>query len=199
MTEWVLDLLRSGSECYRFNSDPFPTQSPFPPSILTSLNLCLNSSSVCWISVPTWPCRLLWHCPTGASQGAQCWRIHLPAQETQETRVWSLGLKDPWRRKWQPTPVFFLGKSYGQKSLARYSPWGHKELDMTEQLSTWSKKFCFFPVFQNVIIIDYLSQFKQYFCFLGKPTSTGNTIKINTFCWFDLHQLKLISGDEDNL
>ena len=24
----------------------------------------------------------------------------------------------PWRRKWQPTPVFFSGKSHGQRSLA---------------------------------------------------------------------------------
>jgi len=32
----------------------------------------------------------------------------------------------PWRRKWQPTPVFFPGKSRGQRSLVGYSPWGHK-------------------------------------------------------------------------
>ena len=38
----------------------------------------------------------------------------------------------PWRRAWQPTPVFLLGKSHGQGSLAGYNPWGHKELDMTE-------------------------------------------------------------------
>ena len=34
-----------------------------------------------------------------------------------------------WRRKWQPTPVFLPGKSYGQRSLAGYSPWGGKESD----------------------------------------------------------------------
>ena len=32
----------------------------------------------------------------------------------------------PWRRKWQPTPVILHGKSYGQRSLAGYSPWGYK-------------------------------------------------------------------------
>ena len=36
-----------------------------------------------------------------------------------------------WRRKWQPTPVFLPGESHGQKSLVGYSPWGHKESDMT--------------------------------------------------------------------
>ena len=39
--------------------------------------------------------------------------------------------KTPWRRKWQPTPVFLPGKSHGQWSLAGYSPWGHKESDTT--------------------------------------------------------------------
>ena len=31
-------------------------------------------------------------------------------------------LEDPWRRKWQPTPVFLPGKPHGQKSLVGYSP-----------------------------------------------------------------------------
>jgi len=39
--------------------------------------------------------------------------------------------KIPWRRRWQP--LFLPGKSHGQRSLASYSPWGHKELDTTEQ------------------------------------------------------------------
>ena len=42
-------------------------------------------------------------------------------------------------QKWQPTPGFLPGKSHGQGSLAGYSPWVHKELDTTEQL-TWSQK-----------------------------------------------------------
>ena len=42
--------------------------------------------------------------------------------------------KIPWRRKWQPTPVLLLGKYHGWRSLVGYSPWGHKELDKTEQL-----------------------------------------------------------------
>ena len=42
----------------------------------------------------------------------------------------------PWRRKWQPTPVFFSEKSHGQRSLAGYSLWGHKQLGMTEWLRT---------------------------------------------------------------
>ena len=41
--------------------------------------------------------------------------------------------KIPWRRSWQPTPVFLPGKSYGQKILTDCNPWGCKELDMTEE------------------------------------------------------------------
>ena len=43
--------------------------------------------------------------------------------------------KIPWRRKWQPIPVFLPGESHGQRSLVGYSPWGHKELDTTEWLT----------------------------------------------------------------
>ena len=36
--------------------------------------------------------------------------------------------KIPWRRKWQPTPVFLPGKSCGPRNLASYSPWGRKRV-----------------------------------------------------------------------
>ena len=42
--------------------------------------------------------------------------------------------KISWGRKWQPTPVFLPGKSYGCRSLTGYSPWVCKELDMAKQL-----------------------------------------------------------------
>ena len=38
----------------------------------------------------------------------------------------------PWRRKWQPTPVFLPRNFHGQRSLAGYSPQGHKESDTAE-------------------------------------------------------------------
>jgi len=40
--------------------------------------------------------------------------------------------KIPWRRTWQPSPVFFPGESHGQRSWVGYSPWGHKDSYMTE-------------------------------------------------------------------
>ena len=47
--------------------------------------------------------------------------------------------KIPWGKKWQPTPIFLPRKSHGQRSLASYSPWGHKELDITQLLKNNNK------------------------------------------------------------
>ena len=44
--------------------------------------------------------------------------------------------KIPCGREWQPTPVFLLENLHGQRSLAGYSPWGHRESDTTERLSS---------------------------------------------------------------
>ena len=42
----------------------------------------------------------------------------------------------PEKEKGIPSPVFTPGRSHGQRSLVDYGPWGHKESDTTEQLST---------------------------------------------------------------
>ena len=47
-----------------------------------------------------------------------------------------MGWEDPLEEAWQPTPVFLPGESHGQRRLVGYSPWGRKELDVTERLST---------------------------------------------------------------
>ena len=66
---------------------------------------------------------------TGASLIAQLVK-NPPA--TWETYFRSLGREDPWRRERLPTPVFWPGESLGQRSLMGSSPWGSKELGMTE-------------------------------------------------------------------
>ena len=55
--------------------------------------------------------------------------------EMRETWVQSLGREDPLEKEWLATPVLSPGKSHGQRSLAGYSPWGHKEPDTTERLT----------------------------------------------------------------
>ena len=44
--------------------------------------------------------------------------------------------KIPWSRKWQPTPLFLPGKFHGQRRLAGYGSWDHKESDTTQHIHT---------------------------------------------------------------
>ena len=60
------------------------------------------------------------------------WRNHWPQLIKKQVPSF------PWRRKWQPTPVFLPGEFHGQRSLVDCSPWGCKELDMTEQLTVFT-------------------------------------------------------------
>ncbi|KAB0377440.1 hypothetical protein FD755_011884 [Muntiacus reevesi] len=55
-------------------------------------------------------------------------RPHEIVMELSRPEYWS-------GRGWQPTPVFLPGEFHGQRSLVGYSPWGCKELDMSEQLT----------------------------------------------------------------
>ena len=70
----------------------------------------------------------------GKSTGVGCHHL-LPAQwyslPIQEMQDQSLSWEDSLEKKWQLTPVFLPGKFHGQRSLADYSPWDSKELDMT--------------------------------------------------------------------
>ena len=67
---------------------------------------------------------------------AQWWRIHLPG-DAEDTGSNSGSGRSPGGGNGNPFgfPVFLPGKSHEQRSLVGYSPWGHKEMDMTEQLS----------------------------------------------------------------
>ena len=71
-----------------------------------------------------------WFSYEGASLVAQRLK-NLPAM--QETQVWSLGQKDN-PGEGNRNPVFLPGEFHAQRSPAGYSPWGHKESDMTEWL-----------------------------------------------------------------
>ena len=59
--------------------------------------------------------------------------------------------KIPWRSKQLPTPVFWPGEFHGQRSLAGYCLWGHKELDTTERLSLSTTEDPSEGVFKNPI------------------------------------------------
>ena len=66
------------------------------------------------------------------------------------------------------TTVFLMGKSYGQGSLAGYSPWGHKELDMTKPLNL--KIVLITQKKAKLVVAGYLlcSQMAEYFLLLSE-------------------------------
>ena len=69
-----------------------------------------------------------WGFPSGASGKeltCQCRRCERHRFNPQVGKI-------PWKKAWQPTPLFLPGESHGQRNLVGYCPWGHKELDMTE-------------------------------------------------------------------
>ena len=88
---------------------------PFPPPF--------SPLSTVWTTIDTFHCSQGLKHTKGPSLVAQPKRICLPNRRP-GFKPWAG--KIPWRRKWQPTPVILLGKSYGQRSLVGYSPWGHK-------------------------------------------------------------------------
>ena len=99
--------------------------------------------------------------------------------------------KIPWRRAWQPTPVFLPGKSHGQRSLTGYSSWGCKELDTTERLhftslQDFSIYMCFFnclncicSFFSLILFIFSLSNHKPELCPFFPPGSFDFLCKVN--------------------
>ena len=64
----------------------------------------------------------------------------------QETQVWSLHQNDPLEKGTPTTPVFLPGEFHGQGSLAGYSPWAHKELATTEEVT-------YIHTYKNVIVL----------------------------------------------
>ena len=108
-------------------------------SVLSLLPDTCNSPSFLLLFCPSWVTNIrqkcLWSFPSGSAgkePNCQC-------RKYKRHEFYPLGIfiplvgKIPWKRKWQPTPVFLPGKSHEQRSLAGYSPWGHKESDTTEQ------------------------------------------------------------------
>ena len=86
--------------------------------------------------------------------------------------------KIPWRRKWQPTPVFLAGEFHGQRSLAGYSSWGHKESEITELLTLPISPF--FPLTSQCLLPREFTS-KLYFKKLGIWFEIIKVEKFNTW------------------
>ena len=94
---------------------------------------------------------------------------NLPAmQETQETQVWSLDWEDPWRRKWQPIPVFCPGKFHGNRILVGTCPRVCKIVGHLERLSTHIK-ICITLVSRVQLFVTLWTVAHQAPLFMGIP------------------------------
>ena len=79
--------------------------------------------------------------------------------------------KIPWRREWLPTLVFWPGEFHGQRSLADYSPWGWKELDITVRRSRELQNLPAIAEHLSVlshILINYSAAFREKSCIIKK-------------------------------
>ena len=87
--------------------------------------------------------------------------------------------KLPWRRKQQPTPVFSPGESHGERGLAGYSPWDHKESDMTEAQSMYRNMqesgltkiipfICISAIGAGILFFTSYASFLRVYCRVGR-------------------------------
>ena len=128
-----------------------------------SLQKECNLPGGAWISVPweSWPMATIRNCKIDifgirASPVVQRSRIRLQCRGCRRRRFDPCMGKIPWRRAWQPTPVFLPGESHGQRRQAGYSSQDHKDSNMTEQLSLHSHLEC--------IVVHLLKRWFMYLC-----------------------------------
>ena len=76
------------------------------------VQLLIYSSRCCYWKDSTQVIDQIFH---SSQWFGKSWRVRL---------LWHRVRKIPWRKKWQPSPVFLPGKSHGQRSLVDYSPMG---------------------------------------------------------------------------
>ena len=85
------------------------------------------------------------------------------------------------RRQWQPTPILLPGRSHGLRSLVGCSPWGHKELDMTEQLN-WTRLVITFLPRSKHLLISWLQSPSAVTLERKKIKSVTTSIVIPSIC-----------------
>ena len=119
------------------------SRTSLPKMVATNQTRSL-SHAVWWVQRKLWSFHLIPLCYglpkwlSGEESACQCRRRRRHGLDPWIRKI-------PWRRKWQPAPVFSPRKSHGQRSLTGNSPWGHKESDMTEQLRTLYYRQCKWP------------------------------------------------------
>ena len=108
------------TDCYKsINHHLYGSIIAFPRDTWTDLSLPAPSSSTSCFSLLFYVCIHI--------NGLPWWLCSKDCLPMQETQVRSWARKIPWRRKWQPTPVFLL-ENPTERSLVGYSPWDCKKV-----------------------------------------------------------------------
>ena len=92
--------------------------------------------------------------------------------------------KIPWRRKWQPSPVFLPGKSHGQRSLEGYHPWDCKDLDTAEHSHTQdrAKRMVAAILVTNCLLLPILMMYRGWFlAILGHREEQKHLCSLSVF------------------
>ena len=104
----------------------------------------------------------------------------------QETWVWFWVWVDPLENEMLPTPVFLPGKSHGQRSLAGYDSWGHKESDMTTVTDTCTER----SSFMWILVMIFLD--------LTPQAMTTTTVEMNMQDYIKLNLLHSKGNHQQN-
>ena len=128
-----------------------------------------------WHSLPIWTGLLRWR--SGEEFSHQCWRCKRCGFSPWIGKI-------PWRKKWQPTPIFLFGKFHGQRSLVGYSSWDPKESDTTEQLH-FILSGVISPLFSSSILGTYQPGEFLFQCPIFLPFHTVHRVlKARILKWF---------------
>ena len=119
---------------------------------------------------------------SGKEPACQCRRHRRPGFDAWVRKI-------PWRRVWQPTPVFLPGESQGHRSLVGYSPQGCKESDMTEVTQRTQQRYNIYNslVLEIVLEITYF----EVNSIKTKEIKTQN-LSLNYFVLLSIHEIVFI-------
>ena len=109
---------------------------------------------------------------------------NLPANRRRSCRFDPWVGKIPWRRKWQPTPIFLTGKSQGRRNLVGYNPWDCKRVNW----ATKQQQILLTPAF-SVLLFSSFFPFFSLFLFFGNhlPKAKRHNHEPHAAVFTDLH------------
>ena len=164
---------------------------------------CSKSPIRDWIFYENWQQRKKWKGFLIAPSLVAQWKE--PTCQCRRHRFDPCSGKIPWRRKWQPTPVFLPGEPPGQKSLSCYSPQGHKESWLSDWMQcNWKVDFQESLDLGSAVIKNSPSLWTTFLCvgyLVRLPNSGMKVLELRSTGspWLPAHSWPIRWWKEDNL